>query len=413
MSDREIKPDSNASSARPGSRLRLLVRCTSLWVAIICLSMVLTGDSLVRYVPALSPFAALSSLLATRSLQPIMGLGLIVGLMAVLRRRWFCRWVCPTGLCGDGASYLGRRLKRKPSQGAKIGHWLAILTLGGAAAGYPLFLWLDPLAIFSGIFLPLERPAALISWISALLFLSLLILSLLRPNLWCARLCPLGACQDLLSAVSRSGRSLLRDKAKTRSLANAEFLTTRRAVMGLILGAGCAQASRRVASKPVRVLRPPGAVDERSFSGLCTRCGNCIRACPHGVIERDTGKQGWAGILAPVLTFENDYCREDCTRCTEVCPSGALAQVRPEQKPSVRIGLPSVDMDICLLSEDRECSACMRWCPYEAIRYVFSETSYSLAPVIDTEKCNGCGACEKACPTRPVKAIRVTAAASS
>jgi formate hydrogenlyase subunit 6/NADH:ubiquinone oxidoreductase subunit I len=64
-------------------------------------------------------------------------------------------------------------------------------------------------------------------------------------------------------------------------------------------------------------------------------------------------------------------------------------------------------MNICLLAEDRECSACARWCPYGAIRYVFSEEQYALQPQIDPAKCNGCGACEAACPTKPRKAIVV------
>jgi MinD superfamily P-loop ATPase len=67
-------------------------------------------------------------------------------------------------------------------------------------------------------------------------------------------------------------------------------------------------------------------------------------------------------------------------------------------------------MNLCLLSEDRECSACARWCPYNAIRYVFSEAEYMLVPVIDKSKCNGCGACEVACPTKPNKAIRIFSA---
>jgi len=409
LSNAGLRTDLTVVSVGIKRHRRLLVRCTCLLAAVLCLLPVLPNRSLVQYVPAASAFVAITSLLTTGTLQPIMVLGLIATLLGLIRHRWFCRWACPVGLCMDGASHLGRRLKRKPSQGIQFGRWLVALTLGGAILGYPLFLYLDPLALFSGVFLATKHATVLFSWISILFFGLLLIVSLLWPNLWCGRVCPLGALQDLISALFRYGRSLLSPKTKRRARTNTEYQMARRTVLGLVLGAGCAGAARQIGRKRTPPLRPPGAVEERTFVGLCTRCGNCIRACPHQIIERDLGEEGWAGILTPVLSFEDDYCREDCTRCTEVCPAGALVRVSPDEKPNIRIGLPRVDMDVCLLSEDRECAACMRWCPYNAIRYVFSEASYSLTPIIDPDRCNGCGACQAACPTTPVKAIRVLA----
>ena len=84
-----------------------------------------------------------------------------------------------------------------------------------------------------------------------------------------------------------------------------------------------------------------------------------------------------------------------------------LARVRGEEKAKVSLGLPRVDMGVCLLGDERECTECRRWCPYEAIRYVFSEAEYTLVPQIDLERCNGCGACEMVCPVKPKKAIVV------
>ena len=62
-----------------------------------------------------------------------------------------CRWVCPTGTCADVAAHAGVRLRRRLPRIFPLGQWIAFLTLGGAILGYPVLLWLDPLALFSGL----------------------------------------------------------------------------------------------------------------------------------------------------------------------------------------------------------------------------------------------------------------------
>ena len=424
--DRHLLPTTARRVLRTKGACPLFLRLVCLIGAVLCLMPIGDRDALLPIVPALSSFVAVASILATRAIRPILIPGLIAGIVALFRHRWFCRWVCPAGLCLDGASSLGRRLKRKPCQTMSIGRWLFALTLGGAILGYPLFLWCDPLALFSGLFLLAEREQLLTGAVSFVVVMLLLFLSVLRPHIWCRGLCPLGAFQDLLSILPRSLRTTLKPKRRqptieepttddsslvphSSSLVLSGHPVARRTVLGLLLGAVSAGIVRLTTRKVSQPLRPPGAIDELTFSGLCTRCGNCLRSCPHGIIRRETGRHGVAGILTPVLTFDEDYCREDCVRCTRVCPSGALVGVDPDDKPDVHIGLARVDMNICLLGEDRECSACMRWCPYNAIRYVFSEAEYTLVPVIDATRCNGCGACEVACPTSPDKAIRIFA----
>lgn len=397
---------SSATGTGIRRHLRLAVRLVCLIVATLCLWPVASKEGLLPLVPAMSVLVTVASLLASHTFQPLFTLGLIIGLVGLFRHRWFCRWMCPTGLCMDCAGCLGRYFKRKPSQGFSFGRWLVALTVGGAIVGYPLFLWLDPLALFSGLFMAADSPNAASAWISNIVFAGLLIGSILRPNLWCGRLCPLGALQDMLAQSARWVRFLC-NKPASDVAAKADYPVARRTVLGMGLGLAGASIVRLIDRKHLRQLRPPGAVDESTFTGLCTRCGNCVRACPPKIIARQAGHNGWAGLLTPVLSFEKDYCRDDCIDCTKVCPSGAITRIPLDAKQDIKIGLPHVDMNVCLLGEDTECSACRRWCPYEAIRYVFSETDYTLVPVVDPKMCNGCGACQVACPTSPVKAIKV------
>ena len=407
MSNKELLDESVESPTGIRRHFRLSVRIACLIAAVVCLLPIGDRDILMLLPPSFSSFVALCSLLATKTIRPILVIGLTGGFVAVFRYRWFCRWACPMGLCLDGASWFGRHLKRRPCQAMSIGRWLCALTLGGALFGYPLFLWCDPLALLAGFFLLTEGGALLGGAISLSFVTLLVILSILRPHIWCRGVCPLGGFQDLAAMLSRSVRSIPRPATDSSSRNTGKHRVARRTILGLLAGAACSSILRLTRRRGSQPLRPPGAVEEFTFEGLCTRCGTCIRSCPYDIIRRDTGQHGFGGLLTPVLSFEKDYCREDCTRCTLLCPSGALAEVAAESKPDIHIGLAKVDMSLCLLGEDHECSACMRWCPYNAIRYVFSEAEYTLAPVISIDKCNGCGAGEAACPTSPLKAMRV------
>ena len=357
--------------------------------------------------PALSPFLASASLVATHVFQLATGLGLLVGLIAVVRRRWFCRWMCPTGLCTDVASRLGRRCGRKPLRMPPIGQWIVLVTLAGACLGYPLLLWLDPLAVFAAAFTWTGTKAGPTAQWAAVALPVLLLFSLVLPHAWCHRICPLGALQDLLDLLARifTGRTRNHRSPGEADSSEGHGTVARRTVLFSLVGVAWAAAVRKMRRTASVPLRPPGATDEEQFTGVCIRCGNCIRACPTEIIHPDMGEHGIAGWLAPILRFDEAYCREDCTQCTEACPSGALLPVAVEDKQKTPIGFPHVDMDICLLGDDRDCAACRTHCPFEAVHFRFDEETYTLTPEIDPDRCPGCGACEVACPTQPVKAI--------
>jgi ferredoxin-type protein NapF len=287
-----------------------------------------------------------------------------------------------------------------------VGPWIVWITIAGALFGYPLLAWLDPLAIFAAAFTALHSTSLQAAGWASIGMPALLVLSVLFPTLWCVRICPLGAMQDILWAVS----PFLRPRgtaARNRAMGGGPFRFGRRAVLSGAVGAAWAAATNTLRASAKRPLRPPGALHETVFTGVCIRCGNCVRVCPTRIIEPDVGQYGPAGLLAPIVHFRRNYCLEDCTRCTDVCPSGALAPLAVQDKLRAPLGFPRVDMNVCLLAEERECSACRSHCPYDAVRYVFSEATYMVEPRIDPSKCPGCGACEVACPTSPVKAIVV------
>ena len=50
--------------------------------------------------------------------------------------------------------------------------------------------------------------------------------------------------------------------------------------VGIILGLQQQQAK----AKEGIALRPPGALPEKDFLAACTRCGQCVQACPYDIV---------------------------------------------------------------------------------------------------------------------------------
>lgn len=400
-----VDRDSAATATSRQEVARWFVRAVLLLTASAAMATTAISAQVSRFLVASSPFVCVSTLLSRRGLGLATGLGLAVTLVVLFRRRWFCRWVCPPGTCMDAASLLGRRCGRSRPRLASFGSVVALLTLAGAAVGYPLMMWLDPLALLSNCFTASWAANWRVGACCALAVPLLVLLSFLWPGIWCMRLCPLGATQDLLAQSTRDVRGLVSGGKRT-SRSDAARRGRRMAILG-IAGVAWAWCARRRSVSANQRLRPPGSAMENQFSGLCLRCGNCIRACPAGIIVPDLGRGGPGSFLSPELQFRRDYCREDCVRCTEVCPSGAIEPVALAAKAQAQIGIARVNMDICLLSDERECSACRNRCPFDAIRIPFSNETYSLTVEVVADRCPGCGACEVACPTTPAKAIVV------
>ncbi len=120
--------------------------------------------------------------------------------------------------------------------------------------------------------------------------------------------------------------------------------------------------------------RPPFACPEHLFTAVCNGCGECISACPNGLISLQGG----------LATLEIDYLACDfCGLCAKACPKDVLnlafkadTHLRPEIAAH------------CVQKKGQPCQSCQQACPQKAI---------SAQLGIDTKKCNGCGECKIAC----------------
>ncbi len=153
---------------------------------------------------------------------------------------------------------------------------------------------------------------------------------------------------------------------------------------------------------------PPGARSLKHMTQHCTGCQLCVSKCPNDVLRPS---MDITNLMQPVMSFEKGYCRPECTRCSEVCPAGAIKLIDKEEKSGIQIGHAVVYPDFCLSAlGENECGNCARHCPVGAIEMVPSDPEDDLSPsvpAVNENACIGCGACEHLCPVRPLSAIHV------
>ena len=154
-------------------------------------------------------------------------------------------------------------------------------------------------------------------------------------------------------------------------------------------------------------LKPAGSLSIKNFSTSCTGCQLCVAECPNHVLRPSDKLES---LMQPEMSFERGFCRPECTRCSQVCPSGAIRPVSKEEKTAIHIGFAVVVPDNCVAySHGEQCGNCARHCPSGAIVMVprDKDSDSVLVPSVNTDRCTGCGACEYLCPSRPFSAIFV------
>ena len=221
-----------------------------------------------------------------------------------------------------------------------------------------------------------------------------------------------------ISYKYRFGKKEIKETSETGNTNNARrsFLTG----MGLVLVSSAVKAQEKkvdgglavILDKkvPARMtpLVPPGAKGLRNMRTRCTGCQLCVSVCPNQVLRPSTKLET---LMQPEMSYERGYCRPECTKCSEVCPAGAILKLTPADKSATQIGHAVwVEKNCVPLRDKVACGNCARHCPTGAITMVPSDADDADSlkiPVVNVERCIGCGACENLCPARPFSAIYV------
>ncbi|MGB7161470.1 MAG: 4Fe-4S dicluster domain-containing protein [Tepidisphaeraceae bacterium] len=145
--------------------------------------------------------------------------------------------------------------------------------------------------------------------------------------------------------------------------------------------------------------RPPGALEGKNFTDVCSRCGECVKVCPAQCIKIDaTGAKGGG---APYIEPDAMPCVMcEGLLCMHTCPSGAL---RPIPIQDIEMGTAHWREETCVRSIGENCMICVDQCPMGTAALELNGNRV----VVKEEGCTGCGVCQHYCPTSP-KSIVVT-----
>ena len=324
------------------------------------------------------------------------------------------------------------------------------------------------------------------TWFIVFLLVAVLFMNRFIPRFWCRVLCPLGAFLGVFSRFALFG--MTKDHAKCTDcnlcLVNCQaadspqggvkwrqdechmcmncenacpedvikftFLPNRRSTIVVpdtdrrtalaAVGAGALflPAARVADSIDVnyhsRVIRPPGAVEERAFLERCIRCAECMKVCPNNALHPAFFEAGIEGLWTPILIARIGYCEYSCVLCGQVCPTGAIQKITEVEKMGIqqspiKIGTAFYDHGRCLpWAMQTPCIVCEEFCPTSPKAIWVEEvdapvrdskpgadgappamrTVHLQRPHVDPSLCVGCGACEKVCPVQDQPAVYVT-----
>ena len=351
--------------------------------------------------------------------------GILWGAVAtLLLGRFFCEAICPLGIVQSFVNWachpkthVRRVCTRLPeTKTQRVVRWSIValcvtLAMCGAMGSATMIV---PISVFG--------KAVVLWWPGVVVFALVVVLAAIGDGRWwCNWVCPFGTIFNIIAKVTpcknkigkgcgNCRRCFTESKAKVEGEQQTvcdSNLTRRETLKGVAVLAvaekindgGFAPVSLPGVPERGTPVLPPGAGSRETFYLKCVSCQLCIANCPGKCLVQSTDLKTFG---QPVMDFRRGYCLGACVKCGEVCPELAIQKLQVIQRPNVHVGEAVWKKDLCVRTTNGDpCTACVRKCPVQAIHLVQG------FPVVDRQKCIGCGACEHVCPARPLPAIYV------
>ncbi len=360
------------------------------------------------------------------SVTALLLLGALV-LLTVVFGRIYCSLICPFGILQEIAALIFKRKKNKCTTNFPLKYFIAAVVFGVLAGGSALVLrYIEPYTYFGSAFSGALFGIAAVLAVMAVVFF--------KNRFFCTNICPVGTLLGLISKISvkkifiqqescvscgmcerNCQSSCINSREKTvdnemcvkcfkclsvcpknaikygkKPKSEAPFNLKRRQVIigaaALALFGGMAKAGLvlkdRIVEKFKDIILPPGAVSEEHLANKCFNCNLCVANCPNKILVK-------ADKNFPVVHIDcsKGFCKPDCTKCSQVCPTGAIKRLKIDEKQRTRIAMAMITREKCT-----KCGICKEACPYGAIIFEKGKTAF-----VDGSKCIGCGACKVAC----------------
>ena len=381
-------------------------------------------------------------------------------LVTLVIGRFYCAVVCPMGIFQDLFVWAHKLIfgKKRPYRYRKPANWLrytvlALFVLAMLVGLNSIAVLIAPYSAYGRMVTGLHA-SGLAQWVAIATLAVIGLMSFTMGRLWCNTICPVGSLLGLLAkhrlfgiridaakcvgcrkcehgckamcididnktvdhsrcvdcwnclaqcpvgAISLGGKQPAEstkpvDDSRRKFVAGTVAVGAAMAVQAQEqkLDGGLAALMDKQVPQRKTPLKPFGSQSIKNFGTRCTACQLCVSQCPEKVLRPSAKLES---LMQPELNYTDGYCRMACTRCSEVCPAGAIQPISKEEKTAISIGCAVVLKDNCI-----GCGTCARHCPSAAISMVDGK------PAVNEARCLGCGACEYYCPARPMTAIYV------